>query len=146
MSFSSFKFTDVSLRFVFCIDCIIDCTSCLTFETTKSIRNYSWLSNYKVPIKVIIKSIYLWSCGQLCIISAPVLIRLRKFIFKKIQIYLVRNPIWLGGPNIIVQLDEMKLNHPTWVLTMVYTCTIPAKGCTEIIPNIEAGTIIINSV
>jgi len=143
--------------------CVFRCTntSCLKYETTKSIRTHSWISNFKIPIKEIIKSIYLWSCGRLyteikqeCRISAPVFIRLRKLLINKIQTFWSRNPIKLGGPNIIVQVDEMKLNHnvkahrgrtsirPTWILTMVDTSTTPALGYAEIIPNKEAGTII----
>ena len=56
--------------------------------------------------------------------------------------------------DIIVQVDEMKLNHnvkahrgrapknPTWVFTMVDTSTILTKGYAEIIKNKEAETII----
>jgi len=85
-------------------------------------------------------------------IYAPVYIRFRRFLIKKIQIYWARNPIKLGGPNIIVQVDEMKFNHnvkahrghapknPTLVLTMVGTSTILAKGYAEIIKNKEAET------
>ena len=72
--------------------------------------------------------------------SAPVFVRLRKVLIKKIQMYCARNPIKPGGPNIILQVDEMKLNHnvkahrgcvtikPTWILTMVDTSTTPTKG------------------
>ena len=65
-----------------------------------------------------------------------------------------RNPIKLGGPNIVVQVDEMKLNHNvkahrghgiknlTWVLTMVDTSTTPAKGYAKVIPKKDTNTII----
>jgi len=83
-----------------------------------------------------------------------VYVRLRKFLIMKITIYFARNPIKLGGPNIVVQVDEIKLNHnvkahrgrgikdPTWVLTMADTSTTPAKGYAKVIPKKDTNTII----
>jgi len=137
-------------------------TNCIKYEATKNILHGSWLSDYKLPIKQIIKAIYLWFCGHLyteikkkCIMHAPVFVRLRKFLIKKIQMYWARNPIKLGSPNIIVQVCEMKLNHnvkahrrcgtikPTWVLTIIDTSRTPTKGHAEVIPNKDANTIVV---
>ena len=86
--------------------------------------------------------------------SAPVYVRLKKFLIMKIKIYFARNPIKLGGPNIVVQVNEMKLNHnvkahrgrgiknPTWILTMGDTSTTPAKGYAKVITKKDANTII----
>ena len=61
-------------------------------------RHGSLLSDYKLSIKQIIKAIYLWSCGRLYtetkqeyIMSAPVFVRLKKVLIKKIQIYWNKN-------------------------------------------------------
>ena len=43
-------------------------------------------------------------------LSAPVYIRLRKYLIERIKFYYASNPVRLGGPNILVQIDETKLN------------------------------------
>ena len=87
-------------------------------------------------------------------ISAPVYIRLRKYFIVKINDYYLRNPVKLGGPHCIVQIDETKLNHnvkshrgrgpirPAWCLCIVDTSTKPATGFATMIPDRTAGTIL----
>ena len=86
------------------------------------------MSDFKVAIKSIIKVILLWS---------------RNLTF------VVNNPIRLGGPHVIVQIDENKLNHNVkshrdrgFIRAIVDTFTQPAKGFATMIPERRAETII----
>ena len=134
---------------------------CTKDKTTLSIRTGSWLSTFKVSLRTIIKAILLWSrcfkfvdISKSVKISAPVYIRLRKYLISKISDYYILNPIKLGGPNVIVQVDETKLNHnvklhrsrgpisPAWCLCIVDTSTMPARGFATMIPDRTAATII----
>ena len=127
-------------------------SKCTKNKTTISTRTGSWLSTFKVPLRYIIKAIVLWSRNLTFIeisksvqISAPVYVRLRKYLIEKINYYYTHNPVRLGGPNVIVQVDETKLNHnvkshrgrgpiqPTWCLCIVDTQTSPAKGFSTMI-------------
>jgi len=134
---------------------------CSKNKTTLSIRTGSWLSTFKISLRALIKAILFWSrcfnfvdISKSVKISAPVYIRLRKFLISKISDYYILNLIKLGGPNVIVQVDETKLNHnvkshrgrgpirPAWCLCIVDTSTMPARGFATMIPDRTAATII----
>jgi len=134
---------------------------CTKKRTTLSIRTGSWMANFKIPLKSIIKSIILWSrkltfvdISKAVQISAPVYIRLRNYLLSKISDYYIENPVRLGGPRVIVQVDETKLNHnvkshrgrgpirPAWCLCITDTSSQPATGFATMIPDRTAATII----
>ena len=121
----------------------------------------AWLSDFKIVIKSIIKVILLWSrnltfveINKFVQISAPVYIRLRKYLIGKINQYYAHHPIRLGGPHVTVQIDDTKLNHnvrshlgrgpirAARCLCIVDTFTQPAKGFATMIPDRRAETII----
>lgn len=137
------------------------CNNYRCSKTSMSIRSNSWLSNYKIDIKQVIKAIFLWSTGSgfsliKCQVrmSAPVFIRLRYFLIEKIKSYYEAIPIRLGGHGVIVQCDEVKLNYNVkshrgrgprdqiWGLSIVDTSTSPAQGFCQIIKDKKAETMI----
>lgn len=130
-------------------------------QTTLTIRNGSFMQEFKISMKMLLKAIIMWSrkltyaqISKAVKISAPVYIRLRQKLIAKIKQYYSLNPIRLGGPQIIVQVDETKLNHnvkshrgrgpihPAWCLCIVDTSTQPATGFATMIADRTSATII----
>ena len=91
---------------------------CLKYQTTLSLRYNTCLANFKTKLRVILVVIYYLSIGLqnckillLTNISKDTLINIRKLIYSKIEQHFLDNPIKLGGPGVVVRVDETKINH-----------------------------------
>jgi len=112
-------------------------------------------------MKSIIKAVNLWAKGRLFTeikqdvnITGPVFVRLQKFLIGKIIQNYEKNPLRLDGANVIIQIDETKLNHnvkshrgkcpklPSWTLCIVDISTQPATGFPTLIPDRQTKTLI----
>ena len=91
---------------------------CLKYQTTLSLRYNTCLANFKTELRFILVVIYYLSIGLqnckillLTNISKDTLINIRKLIYSKIEQHFLDNPIKLGGPGVVVRVDETKINH-----------------------------------
>ena len=87
-------------------------------------------------------------------LMAKVIYKLRQNLIQKVQLYFDENPIILGGPGVLVQIDETMLNHKvkahrgrspkeqTWALGMVDCIYKPAKNIMMLIHNKSGETIL----
>jgi len=86
-------------------------------------------------------------------ISKGTLINIRKLIYSKIEQHCLDNHIKLGGPCVIVQVDETKINYnvknhsgksvsPHWVFCVVNTSNRPALGFCCIVSDRFSNTLI----
>ncbi|KCZ78205.1 hypothetical protein H311_00768 [Anncaliia algerae PRA109] len=80
-------------------------------------REESSLSNYKICLKNFIQYIYLLSREALqkemiifTCLSKSALLKITTDIKRKVNAFLDSNPIILGGPGIIIELDECMFN------------------------------------
>ena len=123
-------------------------------------RYGSILLSFRINLKTTLKSIYYFSLGfgftsiiKLAQIKKGPLLELKKIIFLKIKQYFVDNPIKLGGPNIIVQIDETKLNFNVknhrgrnipacWALVIVDNFFVPALRYSVIFENRSAEVLL----
>lgn len=126
-----------------------------------SIRKNSFLQDLKISLKEFGKLLIFWS-NQMILsdillyvnISRSLLTKIRKKILLKIKEYFENEPLILGGPNRIVQIDETMLNHKvkahrgrgpkgqSWALGIVDCCFKPAKGLFLEISNKNSATIL----
>jgi hypothetical protein len=126
--------------------------SCTKYQTTISLREFSWLKGVSTSIRKILKIILYWanSTFQKSIlenvsISKNTLSSIRKFLLSRIESYFERNPIILGGPGVIVQVDKIMLNYEVkshrgrvprkqiWCLTFADTSFVPSRCYFEIV-------------
>ncbi|KAG0425453.1 hypothetical protein DMUE_6031 [Dictyocoela muelleri] len=134
---------------------------CSKYQTTLSIFKGSFFEKSKMNPREILKVIYYIANNE---ILSKIMIYtnksensindIKKRIYECIGLYWQENPMKLGGQNIIVQVDETKLNFnvrshrgrsprvPTWAITIVDTSTVPAKGYAEIVSRRDAMTLI----
>ncbi|KAG0442131.1 hypothetical protein DMUE_0512 [Dictyocoela muelleri] len=82
------------------------------------------------------------------------LINIKKSFLTVIRWHFKNNPIQLGGPDSIVQVDKTMLNHnvrthrvrslknKVWAITMVDTSPTPAKGYAEVVSNRNSDTLL----
>lgn len=135
--------------------------SCHKYQCTRSVRYGSFLEGYKLNSLTIIKVLVYWYAGcqqyqilKLVQISKKCLISIKKKLIVKIIIYFNVNPIKLGGPLSICQIDETKLNHnvkshrgrspqnPCWCFCIVDTSVKPALGYCTLVEDRTASTLI----
>ncbi|KAG0439592.1 hypothetical protein DMUE_2325 [Dictyocoela muelleri] len=114
-----------------------------------NIRHNSFFSSFKVEISILLEVIYYISkelrnfeIMHASIVKRITLLRIRALINKRTNLFFDSNPIRLGGPGAIVQVDKTKLNFnvknhsgstitPCWALCIVDTSYRPALGfCT----------------
>lgn len=140
---------------------------CLKYGQWVSIRVGSFFANFSLDLQEILKAIYFWSTSSLqsdilkhVDINKNVLTKLKSLLIAEIRNYYSRNPIILGGPGKIVQIDETMLNHKIkahrgrgpkhqcWALCIVDCSFKPSKGFATIIKDKSKDTIlpIINEV
>jgi hypothetical protein len=86
-------------------------------------------------------------------VSLSVIYKIVKLIRLRIENYFERNPIVLGGPNVIVQIDESKFNfnvkahrgqaplEAIWVFGIVDTSFRPARGFVQIVAQRDRRTL-----
>lgn len=127
---------------------------CKHRDTYKTIRINSFLASFKIDILLIYKYCIYWSnfMKQVDILKyvnmdRKIAIKIRKELIGNIKRYFVKNPIRLGGPGAIVQVDETKLNFnvkshrgrgpkdAVWALCIVDTTFSPARGYVQIVTN-----------
>ena len=99
----------------------------------------------KLPLKAIVK---------LTLLSKNTIYKIREFLIEKIIKFYINNPIKLGGPGAIINIDETMLNHkikahrgrvPTeqiWALVIVDTSFSPSLGYVTIVPNRSKTTLL----
>lgn len=127
---------------------------CEKHKTTKSIRCESFLCQFNIDLRKFIHFIYLYSkerlqkqiiedvgvgktlCGKIC-----------EKLRANCTAFLTRNPIIIGGPGVIINIDESKFNFnvkshrgrsPTaaiWVFGMVDTSFSPSRGVMQVVEN-----------
>lgn len=96
---------------------------CYNFSCSKqccyvSVRDDSFFADFSLKFKTLLQSIYYWANSMIqedilkfSNISRSILKKLKKKLIKKIENFYNDNPIILGGPNRLIQIDETKLNH-----------------------------------
>ena len=131
---------------------------CTHYQTSYSIRNGSWLAEFRLPAKTMYKVLLYWANDvsqkdilRLVDIGRTTLSKLRKLIVSKISKYFNTNPLTLGGPGCIVQIDETMINHKikthrgrvprqqVWILCIVDTSFTPSRGFCCLIENRTAS-------
>lgn len=125
---------------------------CNYFQTTKSIRNGSFLENYNIKLNKFLHFLYEFTLGtpqkdmvEKIGISNSLCEKLCKNLRRNATMFLRRNPIFLGGPGVCVQIDEAKFNfnvkshrgrsprEQIWVFGLVDTSFTPAKGFMQVV-------------
>ena len=87
-------------------------------KTTVSVRDGSFFEKSKLPISKLLHCIYLWALETSVIsataqlaVSARTLVDFYNFLREVCSAALIRNPVQLGGPGRIVQIDESYWNR-----------------------------------
>jgi transposase-like protein len=141
---------------------------CNYYQTTRAIFEENSIFNLlKIEPKKVLKSlVYMCQMETLTKVSLFVgvsqntLTKLKSLIVLKIRQYFETYPIKLGGPGVIVHVDETMLTHTVrahrgrsprtqvWALTMVDTSFTPSRGFIKIVSSKDAQTLlpIINNV
>ncbi|MGL5708373.1 MAG: IS1595 family transposase [Aeromonas sp.] len=133
---------------------------CIQEKKWISIRCNSKLAKYSISLQKIIHFLYLYAndycqkqIKELVGLSESLICKMTKDLRYLAKTYLDNNPVILGGPGVIIQIDESKLNfnvkshrghapiQPIWVFGIVDTRFFPAKGYMEIVPNRSRETL-----
>lgn len=129
--------------------------TCPRYKTTRSIRDGSFIENFRLDLKTIILLLFRFfkeecNIGKTSLeldISTPTIISFFASLRIKISAYLVYNPIQLGGPSVICQIDESLFCHKVkyhrgrapseqiWVFGIVDTSFTPSRGYLSVVPN-----------
>lgn len=135
-------------------------TSCKSMKTTRSIRAGSVLEGLTLDLRKLIHMIYLWSENQalkdivkMTGLSKCLVIRFSNYFRFSCQFYLKNNPVVLGGPGVICQVDESCFSakqkyhvgrtvSQIWVLGIVDTSTVPAKSFMTCVEKRNAKTLL----
>lgn len=134
--------------------------TCTRYRTHKSIRCESFLDDFNIDLKKFIYFVYLYSKEESCEtitetigISSSMLYRMISKLRSKITSYFLNNPIILGGPSVLVQIDESKFNFnvkshrghapraPIWVFGIVDTSFSPARGFMKVVERRDKRTL-----
>ena len=130
-------------------------------KTTVSPRDGSFFEKSKLPMSKLLHCIYLWALetsivsatAQLAV-SAPTLVDFYNFLREVCSTALIRNPVQLGGPGRIVQIDESLFAHKPkyhrgrapqseiWVFGMADCTSNPALGFMQIVDRRNAETLL----
>ena len=134
---------------------------CRRYKYTTSIRIGSFFANSKITSDKWVHIIYCWSMRtgnkntmQLTGLKKKAVIDAFASLREICQRHLLANPIQLGGPGVVVQIDESCFGHkvkggrgrapknPLWVFGMVDTSFHPATGYMEIVTRRDAATLL----
>ena len=139
------------------------CTNhgCSLKNTTSSIRSGSFFSRSNLKLSQWIHIIYLWSIGEsqkdtvkLSGVSKRSMVEIYASLRAICGQYFKQNPIRLGGPGQVCQLDESQFAHKVkhhrgrapqkdvWVFSIVDGATIPATGFMRVVENRSASTLL----
>ncbi|MGL5706783.1 MAG: transposase [Aeromonas sp.] len=135
--------------------------SCFNYKKYSSIRRNSFLSDLTITMKQFILVLWKWSrdATQTDIITELSISRetINKILTKlrcNIRRFFDANPIRLGGPGIICQIDESLFRHKPkyhvgrypsnekWVFGIADTSYTPAKVFLQLVPNRQADTLL----
>jgi hypothetical protein len=135
--------------------------NCIKYETTASIRSGSFFENYRLPLVDVLTVIYFW-CSRVPIVCAQASLNCEEkatcAIYEYCRLVVGRfldcNPVQLGGPGVICQIDESAFHHKckahrgrppqstVWVFGIVDTRFSPAPGYMEIVPDRTKETLL----
>ena len=133
----------------------------LARQKTVSVRDGSFFEKSKLPISKLLHCIYLWALETSVIsataqlaVSARTLVDFYNFLREVCSAALIRNPVQLGGPGRIVQIDESLFAHKPkyhrgraprneiWVFGMADCTSNPALGFMQIVERRNAETLL----
>jgi len=142
-----------------CWQCVNKEAGC--YGTVLSIRHGSVFYGSRCTLLHLFKLLYLWSesislkdACRLVAISRNTISGMYARIRAAIHARMQSEPLRLGGPNVIVQIDESLFSHKvkynrgrapreqTWVFGLVDTSRAPAIGHMEIVPNRSQDTLL----
>ena len=134
---------------------------CVKYKYTTTIRTGSFFANSNLSLQTWIHALYLWSerigekqASRQAGVSEKTMIDCYSFFREVCSRYLQANPIQLGGPGTVVEVDESCFSHKPkhhrgrgphttmWVFGMVDTSTSPAVGYMEIVDARDAATLL----
>lgn len=134
---------------------------CTQFKTTRSIRSESIFYNSNLSFKKLLEILVRFSKEERIsslrkdiTISKPSIINFYRKLRNCCERYFERNPVRLGGPGVVVQIDESLFCHKpkyhrgrasqfqTWVFGLVDTSFRPAKGYMVVVENRSAATLL----
>lgn len=135
-------------------------SKCLNRNIYISVRKDSFFENTHASLKEYMKAIYFWSKGTISAnilkhvkIRRSALLKLTNKLAEYVKKFFEKNIIRLGGPGVVVQIDETMLNHKikahrgrapkkqTWALGIVDCSTNPGRGIFKIIEKKSAEEI-----
>ena len=136
--------------------------NCPKFKTTISSQKGSFFENSNISLPQWVHLIYLWSLQEsnnktivmVGIKANKSVVDAYASLREICQRYLMANPIQLGGPGIVLELDESCFSHkpkhhrgrvprkPMWVFGIADTSFKPAIGFMEIVENRNSETLL----
>ena len=91
---------------------------CYNCKTRRSIRHGSFFSKSKLPLQKWLLMLYLWAreypvtdAAEESEISARVAVDIYQWLREVCTTKLLQTPIILGGPGVVVQIDESLFRH-----------------------------------
>ena len=135
-------------------------SGCSEYKKTVSIRHGTVFYNSKLSLQCFIQVIYYW-CTDFLEVQASNVLKISTRTIQELygafrlacKTYFDENPIILGGPGVIIQIDESCFSHkvkfhrgrgpkaPMWVFGLVDCSTTPAMGYMEVVERRDAATI-----
>lgn len=134
--------------------------ACCHYQTTKSVKTGSFFESFRSSIRSMMIAIHFYAHLERqidvinqCGLNKGVIKSMKKTLCSKFKSFFSENPIKLGGPGVIVQVDETKLNfnvkshwgntpsNPCWAVCIVDTSTTPAIGYVEIVARRDSSTL-----
>ncbi|KAG0424975.1 hypothetical protein DMUE_6063, partial [Dictyocoela muelleri] len=134
---------------------------CENYKTSLSIRHRSVFIEFRKPLSSIFLYIYCWASSKnikdVCkdySVSRPTLSAIYKFLRSRVSEFFAKEPIRLGGPGIICQVDESLFVHKVkyhrgrspreqvWVFAIVDTSTSPSIGYMRVVEDRSASTLL----
>lgn len=135
--------------------------NCTKFKNYITIRNGSCLEDLKIDLRKILNVIYFFSkeekrknISEYTNVSESGVGKICSILRKKITIYFAHNVLKLGGPQIIVEIDESMFDfkikahrgraprNQHWVFGIVDTSFIPARGILKLVENRTGSTLL----
>lgn len=135
-------------------------SSCSKYQTTTSLRKGSWFDSFGIELKLILKFLKYYALGmsQTTLVQCTAIsLRTVKRLCSKMQESITNHyrdlTFRIGGPGVVVQVDETMLNHKvkshrgrgprtqTWACCLVDTSSTPAKGYAEVVPDRKKTTL-----
>ena len=134
---------------------------CIKYKSTITIRYGSFFTKSNLSLQSWVHAMYLWSerCSETMAyrqvnVSEKTMIDCYSFFREVCSRYLQANPVKLGGPGVVIQIDESCFSHkpkhhrgrgphtPIWVFGILDTSTSPGIGYMEIVNKRDAATLL----